>query len=124
MQDSTGNWNNTCRVALSHLPLSDSSPLTDSLIAAAERAAAAASFAGGAESPAAAAAEKAAAEEELAQQTDGARNVWWPRFATDEEMEDLKPHGVRLRCLLCKAWRYLHYSSTKKQNSCNLIMEL
>ncbi|KAL8427794.1 hypothetical protein ACSSS7_007517 [Eimeria intestinalis] len=93
-QDSKGNWNNRWRPQDELLPPEDSSPLTRSLFTAAARAAAAQAQTAATESSAFLAAPQGASG--LSQESGASdENVWWPRYATEEELQgpSAKPVG-------------------------------
>ncbi|KAL8429592.1 hypothetical protein Efla_007449 [Eimeria flavescens] len=92
-QDSGGNWNNKWLPQDAFAPPEDTSPLTRSLFTAAARAAAAQAQAAAAkDTPAAAgAAGGTATASRSAQQENNTENIWWPRYATQEEIEGFIP---------------------------------
>ncbi|KAL8442544.1 hypothetical protein Emag_006373 [Eimeria magna] len=120
-QDSKGNWNNRWRPQDELLPPEDSSPLTRSLFTAAARAAAAQNQTAPTESSALLAAPQGASG--LAQ-TSGAsnENVWWPRYATEEELQgpSAKPRifaeNGRSNSTRCHLEPVYHTSSTIAEN--------
>ncbi|KAL8443623.1 hypothetical protein Emed_006704 [Eimeria media] len=93
-QDSKGNWNNRWRPQDELLPPEDSSPLTRSLFTAAARAAAAQAQTAATESSALLGAPQGASGLSQASAASN-ENVWWPRYATEEELQgsSAKPVG-------------------------------
>ncbi|OEH75211.1 serine threonine specific protein phosphatase [Cyclospora cayetanensis] len=98
-QDSTGNWNNMCRLQEDLSPAANDSALTSSLFAAASRAAsdsaaAAAAHATTSADTAVSRGEEAADSQSQLKRADDRDNevLWWPRYAEDDEdLEERRP---------------------------------
>ncbi|KAL8271495.1 hypothetical protein Esti_004530 [Eimeria stiedai] len=120
-QDSKGNWNNRWCPQDELLSLEDSSPLTHSLFTAAARAAAAQAQTAATESSALLAAPQGASGLPKASGA-SKENVWWPRYATEEELQEpsaqprIFAENGRSNSTTCHLEPAYHTSSTIAEN--------